>query len=508
MKRVICLLLALLTLSACQSVPSQDTPAAPESGEAVPDTAEETLKLPDPYEIKRQLLILSDVNAKAVLFESSSLEQFLSVKDEVLGQIRDDSTSEELIELYNRLAEARDRLEIQRGDIPRVFIESSGAIRKNDSACYVTIVGGTGDTFEPIVSKSCLIKVRGRSTAVGPKYPYRIKFDNKTEVLGISSGKKWVLLSNLFDKTMMRNYLALDLAGKMNLTYSPECMYVDLYINGAYAGNYLLTEGISDAKNSTDLETKRGDCLFEFDASRDDGSLYIKTPMGIRLKYQEPESPSADEQTWALSFFREMEAAIKTHDMSKYEVFIDVDSFVDFYLHSEIVKNIDVNDFSTRVFIKNGILYYGPVWDCDLSMGNIDKDHEEKYREYANAFGHGTASNDTADGEWMNTGWFAELLRDPAFRQKVVERFDELYPVFENMFRENELGPSVIDSVLEKVGPSFEANYAKTRYDEMKRYTDLSKNETLPFEEEVEWLRNWLERRLAFVTGLIDSYRS
>ena len=107
----------------------------------------------------------------------------------------------------------------------------------------------------------------------------------------------------------------------------------------------------------------------------------------------------------------------------------------------------------------------------------------------------------------MNTGWFAELLQDPSFREKIVSRFDELYPVFENMFRENSLGQSVIDRLLDTVGSSFETNYTKTRLDEMKRYTDLSKVRTLPFEEEVEWLRSWLERRLVFVSGLVDSYR-
>ncbi|MBQ4351881.1 MAG: hypothetical protein II768_11520, partial [Clostridia bacterium] len=75
-------------------------------------------------------------------------------------------------------------------------------------------------------------------------------------------------------------------------------------------------------------------------------------------------------------------------------------------------------------------------------------------------------------------------------------RFEEIFPVLENLYRSNELGPSRIDDLLRQYGDSFRRNYTDAPWNELQRYSGLAKNETLPFGEEVEWLRGWLMRRV------------
>ena len=70
------------------------------------------------------------------------------------------------------------------------------------------------------------VKVRGNSTAFGPKQPYNFKFDEKQDVLGMGAARKWCLLANCFDPTLMRNYLAMEFAQHLGLAYTSSQCFV------------------------------------------------------------------------------------------------------------------------------------------------------------------------------------------------------------------------------------------------------------------------------------------
>ncbi|MBQ6019170.1 MAG: CotH kinase family protein, partial [Clostridia bacterium] len=76
------------------------------------------------------------------------------------------------------------------------------------------------------------IKGRGNSTWAADKKPLNIKFEEKTDVLGMGKAKKWSLLANHFDASLLRNSLALNIAEAIGLPYTPSYRMVDLYING------------------------------------------------------------------------------------------------------------------------------------------------------------------------------------------------------------------------------------------------------------------------------------
>ena len=360
---------------------------------------------------------------------------------------------------------------------------------------------GTDDAWA--VSETVQIRGRGNNSWGYEKKSYKMKFPEKVNLFDLGTGKDkvWVLLANVCDQSLQRNHVALELARHLEgIAFSPASLSAEVYLNGEYRGSYNLIEPVTDGRGRVEIDTENYDFIFEVDMNRSDGSYYFKPKHGQRMKVSRPEEVDSESRAVLKDFFDLMDKALMTHDMEEYSQYIDVDSFVDFYIHSEITKSIDVYDFSTRYFMKGGKLYAGPVWDYDLSMGNVSETcWEDKYFTYCNVRGFGTRSGDSAEGVWMDNYWFHELLKDPAFRARVLERFEELYPLFENLWTDNERGPCLIDWILSRYGKSFRRNYEQTGWQELGRYSGLAKDETLPFNEEVEWLRNWLKRRTAWV---------
>lgn len=146
-------------------------------------------------------------------------------------------------------------------------------------------------------------------------------------------------------------------------------------------------------------------------------------------------------------------------DMKK---FIDVDSFVDFYITSEYFMTKDIGFSSTRFYIKNGKLYAGPLWDLDLSSGNID-DHEnaEDFRS-KNSF-----------------KWFEVLMKNKNFYNKVVARYKELLPKIKSLYADN----GEVDTVVNEISKSVKTNYEKA-YNYKRATTDNDRN--------VGWGYSWL----------------
>lgn len=514
MKRILVLLFALLVfLPACSGAENVETEQSAETLPSETEPAETEAPEPPPLifedysSARRALLRLEDLDLPLKYYTPESFEHFREVRDEVMGQLNEASEDQRRTEeLYTELKAARDSLEFMRGDTPRVYIVKEGGVGWSYSGCSVIVVSAEGERYRAVTDHGAEISLRGNSTSGAEKAPYNIRFSERVSLLGMDRGRRWSLLANLYDKTMMRNYIAYYLAGQMDLPYTSQCRYVEVYLNGEYRGSYNLIEPITDGRGRVEIDTENYDFIFEVDMNRNDGSYYLKPKHGQRIKVNKPETVDSDARAVLKDFFNLMDDALMTHDMAVYSEYIDVDSFVDFYIHSEITKSIDVYDFSTRYFLKGGKLYAGPVWDYDLSMGNVSEScQEDKYYAYCNVRGFGTKSGDSAEGVWMDNYWFHELLQDPAFCAKVRERFEELFPLIENLYRNNERGICLIDWILSRYRKSFRRNYEQAGWYELGRYSGLAKDETLPFDEEVEWLRSWLERRTAwFAFYLID----
>lgn len=80
------------------------------------------------------------------------------------------------------------------------------------------------------------IRGRGNATFGYPKKPYKIKLDEKSEILGMPSDKEWVLLANYCDKSLLRTSIAFKLSELMSMPWTPRTEFVELFLNGRYEG--------------------------------------------------------------------------------------------------------------------------------------------------------------------------------------------------------------------------------------------------------------------------------
>lgn len=452
----------------------------------------------DIFEAKKALVSLMNLPYPVSCYTDESQILYKTVYDKItqaLPTLVSVSTAEGY---YNELCGVLDSMKIKTDDIPRVYIFTSGQDPGNHySSAEILVIGKDGTEYTDGIKAQ--IKLRGNSTRGAAKKPYTLKFDAQVSLLGMELSKKWVLLANAFDKTMLRNKMAFDFARELRFSYSPDCRFVDVYLNDMYCGLYLLTEAVNEGKNRVDIDVGKGDFLLEHESTRtDQGSIYIETGLGMRFKICEPENVSDKQYVEASTYISRTEGSILSGYYELFSEYIDIGSFVDFYLVMELFKDVDGWFSSEYFYIKEGIMYAGPVWDMDLCCGNASMTvDEDKYRTYWNMPGYGTGSGDSADAVWMQTGWFEALMRNDKFMSSVRERYAELQPYIVNLYESNELGPNRIDAIISEYGDAIERNNeiwdvgtAQGEY-ELEPFDDYKSN--------VAFYREWLRRRNEFL---------
>lgn len=258
------------------------------------------------------------------------------------------------------------------------------------------------------------IEIRGRGHSTWdwyPKKPYQIKFDTATSVLSMPEERRWILLAEYADKTMIRNKIAFELGKLSDLSWVPSSEFLELFVNSEYQGTYHLTEKIELSSNR--INSERSAYLLEIDQmDRLDTTdpYFVSNFFLFHLK--EPEvAQDSPEIIEVRNLILDFEDALLNQrfldNPENYESVINLNSVVDWFLINEITKNIDAGAFYSSVYITvsvDGKIELGPIWDFDLSMAG---DYE---------------------GWWMTrTPWFELLLLDPYFVNLVKERFNHFY---------------------------------------------------------------------------------
>ena len=371
-------------------------------------------------------------------------------------------------------------------NLPTLYINLDGGINKNKitkeeylPATYSLVVDdGVGIFDQPLE-----IKGRGNYSWSFQQKPYTIRLGEKTDLLGMGEARKWVLVTTYSDKTLLRNYLTLNLAVDIGMRYAVEAKYVDVYINGKYNGLYVLTEKIQIHEERVDInENIEG--LFEIEVDwrhNYDCDWCIKLNSGVHITYKEADVEDIGEEKkkellkeFRLMFTRADKAMKKGY--KEYSQYIDVPSFVDWYIVNEFVKNFD-SGFTTScyVYIKNGLIHMGPPWDYDTCMGN------QNVAECLYPQGYHV----------RYAPWFNMLMDDPKFFKMVCERWTELRNagVFDKFLSDIYDIPQNVIAQSEKM--THEAYKHKLKSTELRG--NLSK---YTFKEEVDYLRKWVEKRI------------
>lgn len=354
--------------------------------------------------------------------------------------------------------------------IPAVFLatEDPAAITKEEYVpCTVQIDAGMTDgEFSSTDVLQAEIRGRGHSTWEWPKKPYKIKLEEKTSLLGMSEAKRWVLLANYADESLLRNTTAFEIARSLgSFRFVPHAIPVDVYMNGIYQGVYTLGEQLEvrSSRLAIDdtLAKKETGYLMEIggaDPNTDTkGWNYFDLPSGcgvnILIKSPETEIDPNAEYNWTQEHFDyiydymcKADTAITT--LTDYEDYINVDSFIDWFLVHELTYNLD-SCFRRSCYITKPVLCrleMGPIWDFDLAFGNMYMDNPQ-YDDWATLGDMGRSS-------YIGVTWFNYLMTDDSFRERARARWDEV----KDTMVQSALG--AIDAWKPKIMPSAELNFS------------------------------------------------
>ena len=360
----------------------------------------------------------------------------------------------------------------------------------NEIPAQFTIIG---DSSYALLSEPGTIRERGNASRDYPKKPWRIRFESKQHVLDAPAhAKKWTLINNYGDKTLMRNLLAFELSRLMGMPYTPYGRAVDVLFNGEYKGCYQLCDQVQVHKDRVNIEemTPRdnsGDALtggyfFEIDAYADWEISYFYSNQGkpVTIKSPDEDSITSAQKNYIRYHFNKMES-----DWSRY---LDLNTFLRHFLVGELSGNIDtywsVFMYKHRM---NDTIYTGPVWDFDLAFNNDKRI---------------TPPNDMSDYVYRSGGSCAGNMR--SFVDKIVVRTestqDQLLAIWDEA-RHNGIDQdhlvAFVDSMEEELLQSQELNFL--RWPIMNRYVHQNPRIWGSYAAEVENVRDFIRKRVEWM---------
>ena len=353
------------------------------------------------------------------------------------------------------------------------------------------------------------IELRGHSSLVYPKKQFAVETrddegeDQDVALLGFPEEEDWVFYAPYADKTMLRNWFVYGLGAELG-AYAPRTRFVEVFVDGQYWGVYLFTEKIKRDKNRvaiTKLDDEdnaepeiTGGYLLEMTDVRTLGDKFV----GSGRALFEVKDPKADKVTdaqiiWIRAYLQKFESVLYGGNFEDPDIgwraYADEDSFIDYVLIQEFVKNSDAFQRST-FFSKDrsGPLRAGPLWDFNIAMGNVPNAQTEHDPEGFLLRGDAV--------------WAGQLLLDRAFVTRLIARWRELRN-----------GPLATDRLMARIDEGVAAlGDAVGR--NFERWPVLGQwvwpNPTpLPrtYEGEIDVLKAWLTARARWLDDNIDTIR-
>lgn len=401
---------------------------------------------------------------------------------------------------------------------------------------------------ESVFANGIGIELRGASSRrLFPKKSYGIELwdangeDVSRDIFGFGSEEDWILQGPYADKTLMRNVLTYDLSNKIG-QYAAKTAFVEMSLNDVFRGTYVFMERLKRDGDRLDLESLEptvtdetlitGGYILKIDKTSGDtedsdwpGDADYQPQLGFRSAYgtqgqvldfaahgaKTPEEtyflyeyPSRDEindaqKNYIQQYIEDFEAALIAEDFSTeprlYEAYIDVESFVDFFILNELSGNPDAYRLSTFMHKDRGEkLKMGPIWDFNLAFGNDSRSLTDSWIYQYNNFNPGDL--------WLVHFWWTKLLNDPKFRSTVKVRWNDL--------RTGVLSTTLIHAQINDWVNYMESNGALDRNFEAWPVIGVE----LPFnsfvgdsyEEEITYLKDWIDSRTSWMDGQISNW--
>ena len=330
------------------------------------------------------------------------------------------------------------------------------------------------------------IKGRGNVTWLAEKKSYGIKLASEADLLGMGTARKWILLNNVYDGTGLRNKLCLDLAKEVGVSFAVEAEWVDLYLNGSYNGNYLLCEKVEIGDNRIEIadgseqNNTQGGYLLERNSYYDaDGKF--KTADGNPFTLSYPKEPTEAQLSYISERVQTIEDLLLARKYEEAGAYLDWNSFFLRYLVDEVVLNQD-SGVTSMYFYKDAeddLLYSGPIWDYDASLGAGSLTSMMNYHVIAGRDLNGCRGD-------ISLSWYSAMYDSVWFQAHIQELYREtVRPYLETLLKEK------IDDYIAEMKRSRELDGIRWRNLDCKtgHYTET--------ENELRYLKYFLEQRVS-----------
>jgi len=382
------------------------------------------------------------------------------------------------------------------------FSYTYGTIRIIDNSEGLNHISDTPD-----VASEMRIRLRGNSSLSFPKKQYLIKLmdedgnNSQQDLLGMGADNEWILNISWYDPSLLRNYLAYTLAKDSNVL-SPDVRYCEVvYRHGdtyEYLGVYLLMESVKRSEYRVDIPKYTSNQSLSFLLRRDrydEESTILSTYVQeqgfedeyLEVLYPSKENITSDDIQRIEDKINKFEQVLYSDDddvFLTYRDYIDIDTFLDYFLINELFLNYDAGFNSTYIYCDyTGRLCMGPIWDFDQAIAN-----DQVY------------TSDLNTTAFHNAPWFDRMLRDPAFVKELVDRYAEL--------REGAFSQERVDALIEEacayLGTAAQRDWNRWQYDETigeRPYLSVP----LSFEDEAENVRSILDQHGSWLDQRLDS---
>ena len=398
------------------------------------------------------------------------------------------------LEFYGHQGTGDDSHLYQVTNLPTVSIQTKdGAIPTDKEHQIVSQLTIISDYGTKLLSEPGTIRERGNASRDFPKKPYRIKFDKKQHVLDApAKAKKWTLINNYGDKTLMRNLLAFELSRRLGMPYTPYGTAVDVLLNGEYKGCYQLCDQIQVHKkrvNVTEMTPEdnsgialTGGYLVEVDAYADRENSWFRSNSRnpVTIKSPSEDSITTDQRNYIRAHFNKME-----NDLDRY---VDKNTFLRHFLVGELSGNTDTY-WSLYMYKErdDDTMYTGPVWDFDIAFDN-------DYRTYP--------VNNKSDYIYRSGGSYAGtmkqmvdifVLQNQTSQAKLLEIWDQAR---RTLVTEESL-VAYIDQMEEELDASQRLNFI--RWPILNTKVHMNPKTWGSYKAEVENVRRFMKERLTWM---------
>jgi hypothetical protein len=324
----------------------------------------------------------------------------------------------------------------------------------------------------------------------------------------------WILYAPYTDKSMIRNVLTYHI-GNQTGRWAPRTQLCELLINDEYMGVYVLMERIKQSPGRVNInpllpaDTSNneltGGYVIKIDKTTGNEPIIWNSPflsaapgaetIGFQLHEPSPFETNNIQRQYIEDYVTEWETALAgpsfTDPITGYRNYIDIPSFIDFFLINEVSKNVDGYRISTYLTkhrtSEGGKLEAGPLWDFNLAFGNAN------YCQGGLTSGWEINFNSICGGQWQNPFWWTRMLQDPGYAHDVKCRWLEL--------RQGILSTNYLMNYIDSLSAVLDEPSVRhfSRWPILGTYVWPNNFIGNTFQEEIDYMKTWLTSRLAWM---------